>query len=151
MLTQMKEKLSNPKLEKQLVPDWAVGCRRLTPGVNYLESLSDRNVEVVYGEITSTSERGCVCDDGREYPIDVLICATGFNTSFKPRFPLIGLKGRSLGEVWEEEAKSYMGIAAPEFPNYFVFLGPNSPIGNGPVLCAIGKIPISSAFSPSAF
>jgi cation diffusion facilitator CzcD-associated flavoprotein CzcO len=70
--------------------------------------------------------------------LDVLICATGFDTSYRPRFPLIGPKGQSLADVWENEPKSYLGMAAHDFPNYFMFLGPNSPVGNGPVLIAIG-------------
>lgn len=139
MLAQMKSKLQNQFLEENLIPDWAVGCRRLTPGVNYLETLSADNVEVVYGEINSISENGCVCDNGKEYPVDVLICATGFDTSFQPRFPLVGPDGVSLAEAWKDEPKGYLGLAAPGFPNYLVFLGPNCPIGNGPVLCAIGR------------
>jgi cation diffusion facilitator CzcD-associated flavoprotein CzcO len=138
MLGQMREKLHDEFLESKLIPDWAVGCRRLTPGVNYLETLGAENVRVVYGEIDSISEKGCICDDGIEYPIDVLICATGFDTSFKPRFPLIGPAGTDLRDEWKDEAKGYLGVAVPGFPNYLVFLGPNCPIGNGPVLSAIG-------------
>ncbi|KAF2816163.1 FAD/NAD(P)-binding domain-containing protein [Mytilinidion resinicola] len=134
---QMKEKLHNDYLEERLVPNWHVGCRRLTPGVGYLESLGKENVEVVYGEITKISEKGCVSDNGNEYPLDVLICATGFNTSFKPRFPVINHKGVNLQDVWKDEAQSYFGVAAADFPNYLIFLGPNCPIGNGPVLSAI--------------
>jgi cation diffusion facilitator CzcD-associated flavoprotein CzcO len=146
MRQQMKDKLQNDFLEQKLIPDWRVGCRRLTPGVGYLEALGKDNVETVYGEITKITERGCVCDNGKEYPVDVLICATGFNTSFKPRFPLIGPDGTNLQDVWATEARSYFGLAAPNFPNYMIFLGPNCPIGNGPVLSAIGKSP----FHPSA-
>jgi hypothetical protein len=137
MLSQMKEKLQNPYLEERLIPKWSVGCRRLTPGVGYLESLGKENVTVVYGEINAVTENGCLCDNGKEYPIDVLICATGFDTTFKPRFPLIGPDGRNLQDEWKDEAQSYLGVAAPNFPNYLIFLGPNSPIGNGPVLSAI--------------
>jgi cation diffusion facilitator CzcD-associated flavoprotein CzcO len=140
MMDQMKQKLNNEYLEEKLIPQWSVGCRRLTPGVNYLESLSKPNVSVVYGEIESVSEKGCVCDDGNEYPVDVLICATGFDTGFKPRFPIIGPDGKNLQDVWAGTAESYLGIAAAGFPNYLIFLGPNCPIGNGPVLCAIGKL-----------
>jgi hypothetical protein len=134
---QMSDKLSNPYLEERLIPNWHVGCRRLTPGVGYLEALGKENVEVVYGEINSISEKGCVCDNGKEYPVDVLICATGFNTSFKPRFPVVGPDGTNLQDAWKDEAQSYFGIAAAEVPNYLIFLGPNCPIGNGPVLSAI--------------
>ncbi|KAK1466334.1 monooxygenase [Colletotrichum cuscutae] len=134
---QMKEKLNDPALESKLIPEWSVGCRRLTPGVNYLESLTKPNVEVVYGGIKEITERGCVADDGREYPVDVLICATGFDTSFKPRFPIIGPSGENLQDKWASDPESYLGMAASGFPNYFIILGPNCPIGNGPVLPAI--------------
>ncbi|KAF2669290.1 FAD/NAD(P)-binding domain-containing protein [Microthyrium microscopicum] len=137
MQSQMKEKLGDAYLEEKLIPNWSVGCRRLTPGVNYLESLRKPNVEVVYGEITGVSEKGPVCDNGNEYPVDVLICATGFDTGFKPRFPLINGAGTNLQDQWGKVAESYFGIAAAGFPNYMMFLGPNCPIGNGPVLCAI--------------
>ena len=134
---QMTEKLNNEYLQERLIPNWHVGCRRLTPGVGYLEALGKPNVQTVYGEINSITERGCVCDDGNEYPVDVLICATGFNTSFKPRFPVINSSGTNLQDVWTKEPRSYFGLAAADFPNYLIFLGPNCPIGNGPVLSAI--------------
>ncbi|KAL2847074.1 hypothetical protein BJX68DRAFT_268374 [Aspergillus pseudodeflectus] len=134
---QMRAKLRNPSLAKLLIPSWSVGCRRLTPGVNYLESLSADTVTVVYGEISQITPTACVCSDGKEYPIDVLVCATGFNTSFKPRFPLIGPTGRNLRDEWAEEPAAYLGVAAAGYPNYFMFLGPNCPVGNGPVLIAI--------------
>lgn len=140
MTEQMKLKLNNPDLENKLIPPWSVGCRRLTPGVGYLESLGKENVHVVYGEILEVTERGCLCDNGQEYPVDVLICATGFDTGFKPRFPLIGPKGSNLQDEWGKVAESYFGMAAAGFPNYLMFLGPNCPIGNGPVLIAIGML-----------
>lgn len=139
MVGQMKEKLNNSFLEEKLIPKWHVGCRRLTPGVGYLESLSKENVSVVYGEIAAVTEKGCLGDNGKEYPVDVLICATGFDTSFKPRFPVIGPEGNNLQDQWKDEAQSYFGLAVAGFPNYLIFLGPNCPIGNGPVLSAIGK------------
>ncbi|KAJ9643321.1 hypothetical protein H2204_002217 [Knufia peltigerae] len=137
MTQQMKEKLQNDKLAAQLIPNWGVGCRRLTPGVNYLETLSAPNVTVVYGEINEITEKGCICDDGNEYPVDILICATGFDTSFKPRFPVMGLNKIDLREQWSSEPKGYLGLAASNMPNYFQFLGPNCPVGNGPLLSAI--------------
>jgi cation diffusion facilitator CzcD-associated flavoprotein CzcO len=143
MTQQMKEKLNNVDLEKVLIPDWSVGCRRITPGVGYLESLGNEKVKVVYGNITEVTEKGCACDDGNEYPVDVLVCATGFDTSFRPRFPIIGPAGNNLQDEWKDEPKSYFGIAAAGIPNYLTFLGPNSPVGNGPVLIAIGMLLLS--------
>lgn len=137
MTQQMKDKLKNPDLERALIPDWSVGCRRITPGVGYLESLGDEKVHVVYGNINEVTEKGCICDDGKEYPVDVLICATGFDTSFRPRFPVLG-PDANLQDLWKDTPESYLGIAAAGIPNYLTFLGPNSPVGNGPVLSAIG-------------
>jgi len=57
--------------------------------------------------------------------------------TFKPRFPLTGSTGELLNEVWKDEPQSYFGMAASNYPNYFMTLGPNCPIGNGPVLIAI--------------
>ena len=138
MVALMKEKLQNEALEKLLIPKWGVGCRRITPGINYLETLGSEKVEVVYGGVERSTEKGCVDMDGKEHPVDVLICATGFETSYRPRFPVIGSNGTSLDEAWAEESKSYLGIAAHGFPNYMMFIGPNSPIGNGPVLIGMG-------------
>ena len=139
MTEQMRAKLQNAYLEEKLIPNWGVGCRRLTPGINYLETLGKENVQVVYGEIEAITERGCKCSDGKEYPVDILICATGFDTSFRPRFPVVGFAGKNLQDEWAQEPKSYLGMAASGIPNYMIFLGPNCPIGNGPLLSAIGK------------
>ena len=137
-IKQMKAKLANvPDLHGKLIPSWAVGCRRLTPGTGYLESLSKPNVQVKFGTIASVTRQGIKGVDGEETPLDVLICATGFDTSFRPRFPIYGVEGRNLQDEWGTEARSYMGLAAPKMPNYLHFLGPNSPVGNGPVLIAV--------------
>ncbi|KAG9834933.1 flavin-binding monooxygenase, partial [Aureobasidium melanogenum] len=133
----MESLLNNRELLEKLVPEWSVGCRRITPGIGYLEALNSEKVKVVHGAITNVSSRGPIIDDGSEHPVDVLICATGFDTTFKPRFPLVGRSGKALADVWKDEARAYLGIAVNDYPNYFMTLGPNCPIGNGPVLIAI--------------
>ncbi|KAG6850658.1 hypothetical protein H0H93_010386 [Arthromyces matolae] len=122
MVQTMKGKLEGvgTTLTGKLVPNYGVGCRRLTPGVGYLESLSMENVDVVYGEIQRITEKGCLSADGVEHELDAL-----------------GNTGQSMKEVWSEEAKAYLGVAVAGFPNYFLVIGPNSPIGNGPVLSFI--------------
>lgn len=94
--------------------------------------------------------------DGEEYRLDAIICATGFDTSFKPAFPVIGVRGLDLATFWKDEPLHYMSIAAPGFPNYFstshdggkqdklasnqrcpVIGGPNSPISNGSLISGL--------------
>ncbi|EHL01173.1 putative sterigmatocystin biosynthesis monooxygenase stcW [Glarea lozoyensis 74030] len=104
------------KLIKALVPDFAVGCRRLTPAIGYLESLSAENVRVVTDTITEVGEHTIKTSTREEIEIDVLICATGFDDLWKDALP-----------------RAYMSSSVPGFPNYFMFLGPNAPIGHGSV------------------
>ncbi|TFK71445.1 FAD/NAD(P)-binding domain-containing protein [Pluteus cervinus] len=136
MSGQMRERLPS-ELHEKLIPTYSIGCRRITPGVGYLESLNAKNVEIVYGNIDRITETGIVGEDGRSHELDILICATGFNTSYRPRFPVIGKYGKNLADEWAQEPKSYFGLAAAHFPNYFMIAGPNSPVTNGPLLSAI--------------
>lgn len=57
--------------------------------------------------------------DGTIIQVDALICATGFDTSFRPAFPVIGQEGKDLRDVWKEEPRSYLSVSASGFPNYF--------------------------------
>lgn len=138
MFNTMKEKLAgNKELEEKLIPTWALGCRRLTPGTGYLEAFAEPNVQVVFSGVTKVTERGCKCEDGIEYEVpDVLICATGFDVSYRPRFPIVA-GDKNLQDVWAEDPESYLGMAVADFPNYFMILGPNCPIGTGPLLIGI--------------
>ena len=86
--------------------------------------------------------------------VDAIICATGFDLSFRPRFPIIGRDG-NLQDIWASETpKAYMSCAGTGLPNYFsesgrratrydldlladcsapAFLGPNGPAGHGSI------------------
>ena len=135
--SEMKKQLRNPHLENLIIPTTGVGCRRPTPGINYLKALTAENVEVVYGEIAKITPNGCVGADGIERPLDILVCATGFDTSYIPQFPLIGQHGKKLGDEWATRPKAYLAIAVADFPNYFVFYGPNNPFASGPFLATV--------------
>jgi len=134
---QMREVLKDDELSSKIVPSWPLGCRRLTPGVGYLKALQHPKTELVQEALTQVTPTGVITASGREFDVDVIICASGFDTSFRPKYPIIGPGGQDLRALWADEPKGYLGVAVPEFPNYFTFLGPNCPIGNGPVLSAI--------------
>lgn len=135
---QMREKLQNPDLEDIVIPSTGVGCRRPTPGIKYLEALTAANVTVVHGDIAKITPDGCISDDsGTLHELDILICATGFDTTYIPRFPLIGQDGVSLAEQWATHPHAYLAIAAAHFPNYLIFYGPGNPFASGPFLATI--------------
>jgi cyclohexanone monooxygenase len=41
-----------------------------------------------------------------------------------------GRGGVALADAWAERNEGYMCVVAPDFPNWFMIGGPNSPIGN---------------------
>lgn len=59
-----------------------------------------------------------------ERKVDAVICATGFDTSLKPRFPIIGQDGVSLHDRWGDDPDAYMGMTVPNLPNFVTMCGP---------------------------
>ncbi|KAF7536514.1 hypothetical protein G7054_g4467 [Neopestalotiopsis clavispora] len=121
------------KLCKALIPTFPLGTRRLTPAPGYLESLRAPHVEVITEGIARFVPQGIQLQSGEIVELDAIICATGFDTSFCPRFPIYGRYGNVQDRMRSETPKAYMSSALPGVPNYFTFLGPNAPIGHGSV------------------
>ncbi|KAI9372345.1 hypothetical protein BJX61DRAFT_552971 [Aspergillus egyptiacus] len=135
---QMAAKLNyDPELCRKLIPKWEVGCRRVTPGPGYLESFSKPNCTLSDSPITHISETAVHTADGKVFDCDVVVCATGFDVSHRPKFPLIGLNGANLADKWADEPESYFSVATAGFPNYFIFTGPNSLGGHGSLVEAL--------------
>ncbi|KAK8045564.1 hypothetical protein PG993_005588 [Apiospora rasikravindrae] len=127
-------------LEEAFIPQYAPGCRRPTPGNRYIESLTADNVTLVMGNITHGTAEGVVDHQGKTHHLDAIVCATGFDTSHRPSFSVQGRSGQDLRELWSlEEPNAYLALAVPDFPNYFVFYGPNNPFASGPFLATVGQ------------
>lgn len=107
---------------------------RITPGHNYLESLASSNVTVETGRILKFFRNGIEMEDGTKHVVDAVVAATGFDTSFRPGFPLVGVTGEDLRNVWKDEPKSYLSISASGFPNYFSMSKRSLPLCTYPVL-----------------
>ncbi|KLU92261.1 hypothetical protein MAPG_11207 [Magnaporthiopsis poae ATCC 64411] len=63
--------------------------RQKMPGTDYLGSFKKPNATAVPGDIKEATERGRVSEDDTEHPPNIPVCATGFDTSFRPQFPLV--------------------------------------------------------------
>ncbi|KAK5400810.1 hypothetical protein LTR06_011231 [Exophiala xenobiotica] len=127
-IQEMTRKLAGrPDLIDHLMPkDFGVGCRRPTPGNGFLESLTDPKTTTLKKEIKEVTPTGFVDADGQYHEVDIIICATGFDTSFRPQFPIIY-------DFEKPNNPSYLGLNMPEIPNYFIFCGPYGPLGHGSV------------------
>ena len=96
-----------------------------------LECLADSLLEKFHLEnqgIARILPNGIEAKDGSVFECDVIVCATGFNVAkMLGNLTVKGAGGRDLGAEWgEEDARSYMGMCVPGYPNYFHTVGPNS-------------------------
>lgn len=127
-------------LYEKLEPSFKPGCRRLNPGPGYLEALVEDNVDVIASGIDRITENGVTAKDGKEYEVDAIICATGFDCSHVPLFSIRGRGGQLLGDRWRSRPSAYMSHSVPGFPNFFVVGGPNSATGVGSLLLILESV-----------
>ncbi|KAI6915165.1 steroid monooxygenase [Hortaea werneckii] len=117
--------------DKIIPKNFNPGCRRPTPAPGYLEALVADNATIFTDPIGRITEKGFLDHTGQEHECDVIICATGFDTTWRPRFPLLNGSGIDLRTFWAEEVTSYLSVGIPTYPNHFTFCGPYGPLGHG--------------------
>jgi len=119
-----------PDLLPNVVPTYPVGGKRavLDNGV-WLGALKRPNVQLITEAITKITPKGVMTADGVEHEVDVLIYGTGFTASnFLSGLKVVGRDGRDLHETWAGDARAYLGMSVPGFPNFFMIYGPNTNI-----------------------
>jgi cyclohexanone monooxygenase len=120
--------VKDPKTAAALKPYYPYGCKRPTFHDEYLPTFNLPHVHLVDTAprgVSEINERGVV-HDGIEYPLDVLIYATGFQWMGTSTFQRIkGRGGRTLTEKWETEGtRTFLGLHTRGFPNLFIVTGP---------------------------
>ncbi|OCK79953.1 flavin-binding monooxygenase-like protein [Lepidopterella palustris CBS 459.81] len=136
----MEYALGEQRLIDNLVPDFGVGCRRTSPGYSFMEALKQPNVSVHFTPVVRITPDGPVGADGTTTKVDTLITATGFDTSFRPHFRLIGQNGISLADKFTPNPDGYLGVSCPGFPNYLTFFGPAWPIFDGSITQSLSAV-----------
>lgn len=117
-----------PDLVEAVIPKYPVGAKRMLRdnGV-WAATLKAPNVKLVTDPIKCFVKGGIATRDGEVHHSDVIICATGFDVSnYLGTFDVIGKNGISLRKKWGDEARAYLGIGVPGFPNFFCLAGPNT-------------------------
>lgn len=120
--------VKDPKTAAALKPFYPYGCKRPTFHDEFLPTFNLPHVHLVDTAPTGVREinaRGVV-HDGVEYPLDVIIYATGFQWMATSTFNMIsGRDGRTLTQKWKDEGvKTFLGLHSAGFPNLFVISGP---------------------------
>jgi cyclohexanone monooxygenase len=101
-------------------------CKRPCFHDDYLPTFNRPNVTLVDTKgrgVERVTERGVVAN-GKEYEVDCLIFATGFevDTDYTRRagYDLIGRDGLTLTEKWKDGMSTFHGMHTRGFPNVFI-------------------------------
>ena len=133
------------KLRGSVIPAYPVGGKRaLRDNGTWIKALRRDNVHLVTDRISEVRPEGVVTADGTVHAADVLVYGTGFRASeFLSSYRIHGRDGLELQEKWSGNARAYLGTVVPDFPNLFVFYGPNTNlVVNGSIIlfaeCSVG-------------
>ena len=115
------------------VPSYPPYLKRPLIDNGWYHALTRSNVELVDTGVARITPHGVVDQHGVEHSADVLIYATGFNIlQFLAPMHVCGRSGVSIRDAWgTDDARAYLGITVPDFPNLFILNGPNTFAGHG--------------------
>jgi 4-hydroxyacetophenone monooxygenase len=126
-----------PELREHVIPTYPPLAKRpLLDNGSWAGALTRENVTLVTEKITEITPHAIATSDGREHEVDVIVYATGFHASrFLTPMRVIGRDGVDLHEHWDGDARAYLGMTLPGFPNFFCLYGPNTNIvANGSII-----------------
>ncbi|MSP05894.1 MAG: NAD(P)/FAD-dependent oxidoreductase [Acetobacteraceae bacterium] len=111
--------------------DHPYAAKRPPIDTHYFETYNRPNVSLVDVKsvpISHISPNG-VCTGEAEYPLDIIVFATGFDAMTGPmlRMDIRGRDGVALQDVWAGGPRNYLGLQIAGFPNLFTITGPGSP------------------------
>lgn len=123
----------HPELIAASVPEYPPYARRPLIDHGWFRALRRDDVHLVPSAVREVRGHTVITEDGHEVEVDVLALATGFKTlELLGPMEIVGRSGRTLRETWgDEDARAYLGITVPDFPNLFVLYGPNTTTGHG--------------------
>lgn len=120
------ELVNDPKTAESLKPYYRQFCKRPCFHDSYLQTFNRPSVELVDTNgkgVERITENGVVAD-GKEYEVDCIIFATGFEvgTSYVRRsgYDVTGTRGITLSEKWADGMRTLHGVMTNGFPNLFI-------------------------------
>lgn len=121
-----EEIVADPATAEALKPYYRQFCKRPCFHDAYLQTFNLDNVQLVDTNgigVDSITPNGVVAN-GKEYPVDCIIFATGFEvgTDYTRRagYDVIGKDNLSLSQKWSDGMRTLHGIHTHGFPNLFI-------------------------------
>ncbi len=140
LLDVLRAQVEDDALFEQMVPHFPPFAKRaLRDDGRWAAALGRSDVDLVTTPIAAITPHGVRTADGEEHPADVLIYGTGFSASaFVAPMRVFGRGGVELNEEWAGDARAYLGMTVPGFPNFFLLYGPNTNLViNGSILIMV--------------
>ncbi len=140
LLDVLRAQVPDDELFEKMVPHFPPFAKRaLRDDGRWAATLARPDVDLVTRPIERITAGGVRTTDGVEHPADVLIYGTGFRASgFVAPMRVVGQGGVELNEEWGGDARAYLGITVPGFPNFFMLYGPNTNLViNGSILVMV--------------
>ncbi len=126
--SRVDEIVTDPATAEALKPWYRQFCKRPCFHDEYLPTFNRPNVTLVdtSGKGVERITENSIVVDGKEYEVDCIIFATGFEvgTSYTRRagYEIVGRDGLTLTDKWANGWRTLYGLQANSFPNCF-FLG----------------------------
>jgi len=122
-----REFADRPDLREAVTPNYPYPGKRPILNSTFYGALKRDNVQLVPRAVARVTEHGVVDTAGDEYPIDVLVMATGFQpANYLASLEVTGVNGRTIHEAWNGEPRAVLGMTVPGFPNFYMLYGPNT-------------------------
>jgi cyclohexanone monooxygenase len=126
------EIVRDPETARLLQPtSYPIGTKRICVDTEYFATFNRPNVTLVDIKSQPIEEilPHAVRVAGRDYDVDALVLATGFDamTGSVARIEISGRDRLTLNQKWAEGPKTYLGLMSAGFPNLFIITGPGSP------------------------
>ncbi len=120
----------DPELFAKVTPNYPPFSKRfIVDDGALLMAYRQPNVHLDTNRIERIEPTGVRTSDGVLHEVDVLIYGTGFQASdFLMPMQVVGRNGVELHDRWQGDARAYIGITIPDFPNLFCLYGPNTNI-----------------------
>ena len=116
-----------PELLELATPHHAFEGKRTVISDDYYRALRSPKVRLIPHGCKELTRTGAKDADGGEHELDVVVLATGFDAAnYLGGIRVVGEGGQELHASWSGEARAYLGMMVPGFPNFFIMYGPNT-------------------------
>ncbi len=137
-LDHLSSQVRDPELRRSLTPDYEIGCKRILFSDDYYATLQLEHVRLEPTELARVTDEGVQAASGNVYDPEILVFATGFDTT---RLPIAQqIRGRGdlpLAERWSEGMVAHASTTVDGFPNMYVLDGPNAALGHNSAIYVI--------------